>query len=91
MGLDRTGRGCYPVSVKRWQFTQAKARLGAVINAALSGEPQEIQIATKKPVVVLSREDFDRLAGEGPSAWAVLQGLPRTDVLTDLLHQIEED
>lgn len=65
--------------------------MGPVVEAALAGEPQEIHLAIKKPVVALSRQDFARLTGSGPNAWECLKGLPHTDALAALLEQIEED
>lgn len=73
--------------MKRWKFTDAKARLSAVVDAALAEGPQEITVATKAPVVVLAREDFERLTRRAPSAWQVVKNLPRLD---DLAHALEE-
>jgi prevent-host-death family protein len=44
-----------------WQATEARARLPAVMEAALSGKPQVIRKRTGEEVVVLSRTDYERM------------------------------
>lgn len=44
-----------------WQATEARTRLPAVMDAALSGKPQVIRKRTGEEVVVLSRADYDRM------------------------------
>jgi len=44
-----------------WQATEARARLPAVMEAALSGKPQVIRKRTGEEVVVLSRMDYERM------------------------------
>lgn len=77
--------------MKRWKFTDAKARLSAVVNAALQEGPQEITVATKAPVVVIAARDFERLTRRSPSAWQVVKDLPRVDDLEPLLEALERE
>jgi prevent-host-death family protein len=77
--------------MKRWQFTQAKARLSAVVDAALGEGPQEITVATKAPVVLVAARDFARLTRRAPSAWRVVKDLPRLDDLAEVLDQLAQE
>jgi prevent-host-death family protein len=44
-----------------WQATEARAQLPAVMEAALAGKPQIIRKRSGEEVVVLAREDYDRM------------------------------
>jgi len=44
-----------------WQASQARSRLGDIIDRAVSGYPQFIERRDGKEVVVVSREHFDRM------------------------------
>lgn len=48
-----------------WSLRDARSNLTDVVNAALSGIPQWIKSRGKKPVVVLSEEEYLRLSAEG--------------------------
>ena len=47
-----------------WSLRDARSNLSDVVNAALNGMPQWIKPRGKKPVVVLSEEDYMRLSAE---------------------------
>ena len=44
-----------------WQTTMARARLPAVMKAALAGKPQIIRKRSGEEVVVISKADYERL------------------------------
>ncbi|MFM1891847.1 MAG: hypothetical protein RLZ44_924 [Pseudomonadota bacterium] len=50
-----------------WQIQEAKARLSEVVKSAEKEGPQEITLHGRPVAVVLSRADYDRLAGTGES------------------------
>lgn len=77
--------------MKSWQLTVAKARLSAVVDAALQEGPQEITVATKEPVVLLARRDYERLTRQSPSAWQVIKNAPRCEELAEVMRQLERD
>ena len=47
-----------------WSLRDARSNLTDVVNAALEGFPQWIKSRGKKPVVVLSEEDYLRLSAK---------------------------
>lgn len=50
-----------------WQMQEAKARLSEVVKCAEQEGPQDITLHGRSVAVVLSRAEFDRLAGTGES------------------------
>ncbi len=50
-----------------WQIQEAKARLSELVKDAEREGPQEITLHGRSVAVVLSRADYDRLAGTGES------------------------
>lgn len=50
-----------------WQMQEAKARLSEVVTGAEREGPQEITLHGRAVAVVLSRAEYDRLAGTGES------------------------
>lgn len=44
-----------------WSVQDAKNRFSAVVDAALAGQPQEVTLCGKPPVVVLSSQEYLRL------------------------------
>jgi prevent-host-death family protein len=61
------------VSVMRgWQMQEAKSRLSEVIKGAEREGPQEITVHDRPVAVVLSRSEYDRLAGSGESLVALM-------------------
>lgn len=59
-----------------WQMQEAKSRLSEVVKDAASEGPQEITVHGKSVAVVLSRADYDRLAGTGESLVAFMRRSP---------------
>ena len=53
--------------MRTWQIQEAKARLSEVVKDAEREGPQEITLHGRSVAVVLSRAEFDRLAGTGES------------------------
>lgn len=47
--------------MREWALQDAKARLSEVVRLAMEHEPQEITLRGEPAVVVLSREDYERL------------------------------
>jgi len=52
--------------VARWQLQEAKARFSEVVKSAQSDGPQEITVHGRPAAVVVSKADYDRLAGSKP-------------------------
>jgi len=53
--------------MRTWQIQEAKARLSEVVKDAEQEGPQEITLHGRSVAVVLSRAEYDRLAGTGES------------------------
>lgn len=53
--------------MQHWQMQEAKAHLSEVVKQAEQAGPQEITVHGRPVAVVLSRAEFDRLAGTGGS------------------------
>ena len=47
--------------MKDWPLRDARNRFGAVVDAALAGEPQRVTRRGKPAVVVLATEEYERL------------------------------
>lgn len=45
----------------QWQLQEAKNRLSALVDAAVSGEPQQVTRRGKPAVVIIASEDYERL------------------------------
>ena len=45
----------------QWQLQEAKNRLSALVDAAVSGAPQQVTRRGKPAVVVIGFEDYERL------------------------------
>lgn len=63
-------------TMRNWQMQEAKARLSEVVKAAARGGPQQISVHGLPVAVVLSRTDYDRLAGTGESLVAFVRRSP---------------
>lgn len=63
-----------------WQMQEAKSRLSEVVKDAEREGPQEITVHGRSVAVVLSRADYDRLAGTGESLVAFMRRSPLADV-----------
>ncbi len=59
-----------------WQMQEAKSRLSEVVKDAEREGPQEITVHGRPVAVVLSRADYDRLAGTGESLVAFMRRSP---------------
>jgi prevent-host-death family protein len=62
--------------MRTWQMQEAKSRLSTVVKDAEREGPQEITVHGQPVAVVLSRADYDRLAGTGESLVAFLRRSP---------------
>lgn len=51
--------------MKDWTLRDARNRFGAVVDAALAGEPQRVTRRGKPAVVVLAEEEYERLCERG--------------------------
>lgn len=59
-----------------WQMQEAKARLSEVVKKAEAEGPQDITLHGHSVAVMLSRAEFDRLAGTGESLVDFLRRSP---------------
>ena len=59
-----------------WQMQEAKSRLSEVVKKAERDCPQEITVHGRSVAVVLSRSDYDRLAGTGESLASFIRRSP---------------
>ncbi len=59
-----------------WQMQEAKARLSEVVKDAEREGPQEITLHGRPVAVVLSRAQYDRLAGTGDTLVAFMRRSP---------------
>jgi prevent-host-death family protein len=62
--------------MRHWQMQEAKARLSEVVKDAEREGPQEITLHGRPVAVVLSREQYDRLAGIGASLVGFMRRSP---------------
>ncbi len=59
-----------------WQMQEAKARLSEVVKGAEQKGPQEITLHGRSVAIVLSRTQYDQLAGTGESLAAFMRRSP---------------
>ena len=62
--------------MQTWQIQEAKARLSTVLRGAEMDGPQEITNHGRSVAVLLSRADYDRLAGTSQSLVDFMRGSP---------------
>lgn len=62
--------------MQTWQMQEAKARLSEVVKRAEAEGPQDITLHGHSVAVMLSRAEFDRLAGTGESLVAFMRRSP---------------
>ena len=62
--------------MQTWQMQEAKARLSEVVKRAEQDGPQDITLHGRSVAVMLSRSEFDRLAGSGESLVAFMRRSP---------------
>ena len=67
----------------QWQLQDAKNRFSAVVDAALSGEPQHVTRRGRPAVVVLSEDEYSRLcrldSASAPTFADLLLEMPQDD------------
>ncbi len=72
-----------------WSLQDAKNKFSALVNAALSGEPQRVTRRGQPAVVVLAEEEYERLCraerADGPSLGELLAQIPQDDLEFDRL------
>jgi len=59
-----------------WQMQEAKARLSEVVKKAEFEGPQDITLHGRSVAVMVSRSEFDRLAGTGESLVSFMRRSP---------------
>lgn len=66
-----------------WPLQDAKNKFSAVVNAALTGEPQRVTRRGHPAVVVLSADEYDRLCrlerSHAPTLGELLLEIPQDD------------
>lgn len=71
---------------RRWKLQDAKARFSELVRTAQSEGPQRVTVHGRDAVVVLSAEDFAKLAGQTadppqrPNLFEVMQASPLKDL-----------
>lgn len=65
--------------MKTWQLQEAKARLSELVKRAATDGPQEITLHGEPVAILLSRDEFDRIAG-GRSLVDFMQRSPLRDL-----------
>ena len=62
--------------MRAWQIQEAKARLSEVVKDAEREGPQELTLHGRSEAVVVSKAEYDRLAGTGESLVAFMRRSP---------------
>jgi prevent-host-death family protein len=62
--------------MRTWQIQEAKARLSEVVKDAEREGPQELTSHGRSVAVLVSRAEYDRLAGTGESLVAFMRRSP---------------
>ena len=66
-----------------WPLQDAKDNFGALVNAALAGEPQRVTRRGRPAVVVLAAREYERLRrleqADAPTLGELLLEMPRDD------------
>ncbi|MDN5872232.1 MAG: type II toxin-antitoxin system Phd/YefM family antitoxin [Nitrococcus sp.] len=70
--------------MREWALQDAKARLSELVRLAMEHEPQEITLRGEPAVVVISREDYERLRQPKPNFVELIRNSPLMDVDIDL-------
>lgn len=74
--------------MREWALQDAKARLSEVIRLAMAHEPQEITLRGEPAVVVLSREDYDRMTQKKERFVDLIRNSPLMDADIDLSREL---
>jgi antitoxin Phd len=64
-----------------WQLQEAKARFSEVVERALEGEPQLVTKRGENAVVVISHDEYRRLAQGQKSLLEALSGAPKEELI----------
>jgi prevent-host-death family protein len=64
--------------MKTWQLQEAKARFSQLVKEAHKA-PQSVTVHGKEEVVVLAKEEYERLSGSAASAWDLFKNAPKGD------------
>jgi prevent-host-death family protein len=77
-----TAKRPVPALLHRWALQDAKARFSELVRRARSEGPQYVTVHGRDEVVVISVQDFKRLAGEqtGKALVDALQASPYRDI-----------
>ncbi len=75
--------------MKIWTLSEAKQKFSQVVEQALHEGPQEVCVATKKAVVVISRRELDKLVPGGVKRF--FDTAPDLDDLADLVAQLKKE
>ncbi len=70
-------------------MSEAKNKLSQVVEQALQEGPQEISVATKKAVVIISRKELDKLLAGGVKRF--FDTAPELDNLADMVAQLRNE
>ena len=62
--------------MRQWQLQDAKARFSEVVKRACSEGPQEITLRGEPAVILVSREEFEKMKGTKPSLVTFLKASP---------------
>ena len=74
---------------RAWKLQDAKARFSEVFELAASGKPQIVTRRGKDAVVVVARDEYDRLRGSGKSLVSFLLHSPLRGSGIDIPHTEE--
>jgi prevent-host-death family protein len=80
--------------MQTWQIQDAKAQLSSVLRGAEIDGPQEITNHGRPVAVVLSRADYDRLAGTGQSLVDFMRRSPlygEDDLIIERNHSLTRE
>jgi prevent-host-death family protein len=75
--------------MKTWTLSEAKNKFSQVVELALCDGPQEVSVATKDPVIIISKKELDKLAPGGVKRF--FDTAPDLDDLADLVAQIKKE
>lgn len=70
-------------------MSEAKSKFSEVVDRALREGPQEVSVATKEPVVIISRKELDKLTPGGVKA--LFDTAPDLDELADMVAQLKDE
>jgi len=70
--------------MRRWQLQEAKAKLSEVVKSSQREGPQVITVHGEPAVVVISRDEYERLTGRRPSLVEFLRQSPLAGVELDI-------